>query len=111
VLRSCHIDAISEAQSIILTAARQDALLSSRGSALARYHDECEDAWDVEVCLPFDGDVSVRLPQGITVGELPGGVLAYTVYVGQGASGKRSSMKFCTAQPPLTSPGVRTAKG
>lgn len=72
---------ITGAQRTLLRVLR-DALLPPTGSALARYHDEREDAWDVEVCLPFGGEAPRRLPEGITVGELPGGVVASTVHVG-----------------------------
>ncbi len=76
---ACHV--IARAQEV-LTTTLHDALLSARGAPLARYHDEREDAWDVEVCVPFDGAAPARLPGSVTTGELPGGVAAYTVHAG-----------------------------
>lgn len=60
----------------------QDALARPGGAPLARYHDEGEDAWEVEVCLPVCGDLYGALPAGVEVVELPGGTAAYTLHAG-----------------------------
>lgn len=66
-----------------LSAARSELLVGHGGASLARYHDEQEDAWDVEVCQPLSGDDTLApLPDDIFCAELPGGSVAYTVHAG-----------------------------
>jgi DNA-binding transcriptional MerR regulator len=81
----CHPD---EACEYIGTAQRQlYALLKplfvrAAGPSLARYHDEAEEAWDIEVCVPVNETPASAVPSGTIVGELPEGRVAFTVHEG-----------------------------
>ncbi|WP_295821248.1 MerR family transcriptional regulator [uncultured Deinococcus sp.] len=77
---ACAVIAQAQAR---LEEARHRHLLDRGGAALAIYHDEREDAWDIEVCLPLgDGWPVDAWPGGIYHAELPGGEVAYTVHTG-----------------------------
>ena len=52
------------------------------GPSMARYHDEGEEAWDIEVCVPVNEKPAATLPSDTIVGELPEGWVAFTVHDG-----------------------------
>jgi DNA-binding transcriptional MerR regulator/effector-binding domain-containing protein len=54
------------------------------GAARAIYHEADDEAiWDVEVCLPFTGDLLSILPADVYIAVLPGGQIASTVHEGE----------------------------
>ncbi len=52
------------------------------GPSMARYHDEGEEAWDIEVCVPVNEKPAATLPSDTILGELPEGWVAFTVHDG-----------------------------
>jgi DNA-binding transcriptional MerR regulator/effector-binding domain-containing protein len=73
---------IDEAEPALLKALKVS-IAKPAGSLIVRYHDAGQDdAWDVEVCQPFEGDLYPPLPEGMSETELPGGTAAFTVHAG-----------------------------
>lgn len=81
------------AQQHLLELSKQT-LLDAAGPFFARYHDdERDDVWDVEVGLPVAGRIPDGLPPEVFQGELPSGVVAYTVHAGacEGSRGMQAA--------------------
>jgi DNA-binding transcriptional MerR regulator/predicted transcriptional regulator YdeE len=75
----CHF--IVSAQRRLYGFLRQD-VIQPAGPCLARYHEEEDEAWDVEVCVPITEKPMGDVPSGMIVGELPAGCAAFTVHEG-----------------------------
>ena len=67
----------------VLRAILQAGFARPAGAARAIYHEADDEAiWDVEVCLPFVGDLPEALPTGIYAAVLPGGQVASALHEG-----------------------------
>jgi DNA-binding transcriptional MerR regulator/effector-binding domain-containing protein len=58
------------------------AVIQSAGPCLARYHNEEDEAWDVEVCVPITEKPVGNVPGDMIVGELPAGWVVFTLHEG-----------------------------
>lgn len=56
--------------------------LQPAGAGLAFYHDEREESWDIEVCVPV-AEAPFLLPPAFYMAELPAGTVAFTVHEGE----------------------------
>lgn len=72
---------VAQAQRV-LAHALDTALLAPQGAALARYHEEQEERWDIEVCVPTQARQPAPPAGPVYAGELPGGLIVATVHAG-----------------------------
>ena len=67
----------------VLRAILQAGFARPAGAARAIYHEADDEAiWDVEVCLPFAGDLPEDLPSNVYAAALPGGQVASALHEG-----------------------------
>jgi|SRR5262245_11478777 len=60
----------------------KQAVIQPAGPCLVRYHDETDESWDIELCVPIAEKPVGHVPDDMILGDLPSGWVVFTLHEG-----------------------------